>query len=167
MIPKTLKNFNLFVNGLGYAGRVADLSLPKLTVKYDHFRGGGMDAPIPMDMGMDALTCGFTLAEYDQNVLTLFGLLDGSTVNLTLRGALDDGSGTAVPVIVNLEGKWQDMDFGSWQAGSISQLKVSVIATYYKLTLNSKDLIEIDVLNMVRKINGADQLTSLRNAINL
>jgi uncharacterized protein len=165
MIPKTLKNFNLFVNGQGYAGRVSELTLPKLAIKYEHYRGGGMDTTMPIDMGMDTMSCGFTLAEYDKNILALFGLIDGSSVNLNFRGALDDGSNSPSSLIVNVSGKWQDMDLGSWQPGSLSQLKVNVTVTYYKLTLDQKDLIEIDSMNMVRKVNGVDQLAGLRQAI--
>ena len=33
MLPKILKNFNVFVDGRGYAGRVEEITLPKLTIK--------------------------------------------------------------------------------------------------------------------------------------
>ena len=39
MLPRILKNFNLFVDGRGYAGRVDEITLPKLTIKTEEFQG--------------------------------------------------------------------------------------------------------------------------------
>ena len=86
MIPKILKNFNLFVDGRGYAGRVEELTLPKLSIKTEEIKNGGMDIPIEVDMGMEKLECEFTLSEYDEEIIKLFGLRVGVPNPLTLRG---------------------------------------------------------------------------------
>jgi P2 family phage contractile tail tube protein len=36
---------------------------------------------------------------------------------------------------------------------------------YYKLTIGGRELIEIDKVNMIRKIGGLDQLATIRQAI--
>ena len=89
-IPKVLKNFNLFVDGVGYAGLVEDLTLPKLSLKRDDIYNGGMDLPIDVEMGMDKLECDFTLSEYNEAIIKKFGLRDGTAqVPMTLKGGLD------------------------------------------------------------------------------
>ena len=55
MIPQTLTNMNLFVDGRSLAGRVNELTLPKLRRKTEENRAGGMDAPVKQAMGMEAL----------------------------------------------------------------------------------------------------------------
>ncbi|WP_410541965.1 phage major tail tube protein [Wolbachia endosymbiont (group A) of Portevinia maculata] len=65
MLPKILKNFNVFVDGRGYAGKIDEITLPKLTIKTEEYRAGGMDIPINIDMGMEKLEADFTFAEYD------------------------------------------------------------------------------------------------------
>ncbi len=168
MIPKILKNFNLFVDGNGYAGVVEELTVPKLSVKMDDHYAGGMDAPIALEMGMEKLECDFTLCEYDPAIINLFGLRDGAQVGLTLRGGLDNEDvNTVTPVVVSLRGAWKEIDLGSWKAGEKAPLKVSVTLRYYKLEIDGTELVEIDVNNMVRKINGTDQLESMRSAIGL
>ena len=37
---KILKNFNLFVDGRGYAGKAEEVTPPKLSLKTQEFRGG-------------------------------------------------------------------------------------------------------------------------------
>ena len=49
-MTKILKNFNLFVDGRGYAGRTEEVTPPKLTIKTEELRAGGMDAPISIDL---------------------------------------------------------------------------------------------------------------------
>ncbi|HBY9738676.1 TPA: phage tail protein, partial [Klebsiella pneumoniae] len=41
------------------------------------------------------------------------------------------------------------------------------VCTYYKLTMNGKELVEIDVLNMIEKVNGVDRLDQHRRNIGL
>ncbi|MBU2707541.1 phage major tail tube protein [Zooshikella marina] len=166
MIPKVLKNFNLIVDGVGYAGIVEEINLPKLTLKTDEYRAGGMDVPVELEMGMNKLECDFTLAEYNPAVIKKFGLAMGSEaqVALTLKGGLDGEDGVD-PVVVSLEGAWRELDFGNWKAGEKAPLKVSIALRKYTLSIKGTPLVNIDVVNMVREINGADQLSKMRAAI--
>lgn len=166
MIPKVLKNFNLFVDGRGYAGRVEEVVLPKLSVKTEEHRVGGMDTSIDIDMGLDKLECEFTLSEYDADVLAAFGLTDGTQVPLTMRGALSDEA-SVTPVTVTVQGSWRELDFGTWKAGEKATLKIAVALRYYKLDIGGRALVEVDVLNMIRKIDGTDQLAELRGALGI
>ena len=83
MLDDILKNMALYVDGRGYAGNVETLTLPKLTMKTEEFRNGGMDAPIEVELGMEKLEAEFTLTRFDRNALGLFGLAQGQTVPLT------------------------------------------------------------------------------------
>ena len=166
IVPKVLKNFNLFVDGNGFAGLVEEVTLPKLTLKMADLYTGGMDAPIDLEMGMEKLECSFSLCEYNADVITQFGLRDGAQVSLVMRGGLDAEAGV-VPVVVTLRGAWKDLDMGGWKPGEKAPLNANVTLRYYKLTIDSQDLIEVDVTNMVRVINGADQLADMRAAIGL
>jgi P2 family phage contractile tail tube protein len=166
MLPKILKNLTAFVDGQGYAGRVSELEPPKLTIKGEEYRGGGMDAPIEVDMGMEKLEATMTFSEYDAALFKLFGLVDGEAVAVTLRGLMQD-DGDAVAVICELRGRYKEMDSGTWKPGEVGTLKASIAARYYKLTINSEVVVEIDVVNMIRKIGGKDQLESQRKALGL
>ncbi len=165
MLDDVLKNMSLFVNTRGYAGNVEELVLPKLTLKTEEFRNGGMDAPMEVELGMEKLECEFTLTKFDREALRLFGVLDGQPIPLTVRGAVVSDNGTTVPVIVNLQGFIRELDFGSWKAGDKATLKFMVSLRYYKLTHGGEVLHEIDIPNMVRTINGVDQLASQRAAL--
>jgi hypothetical protein len=166
MIPKALKNFNLFIDGRGFAGKCAEVTPPKLTLKLDEHRAGGMDAPVELDMGMDKLNMEATLNEFDAEVIALFGLTTSGVKSLTLRGALEGDDGV-IPVVVNVRATVKEVDLGAWKPGEKSAKKLQFACRYFKYTQDGRELIEIDVENMVRRIGGVDQLAAQRQALGI
>jgi P2 family phage contractile tail tube protein len=167
MLDDILKNMALFVDGRGFAGNVEELTLPKLTLKTEEFRNGGMDAPIEVEMGMEKLESEFTLTRFDKNVLKLFGLAPGQLTPLTIRGAVISDDGTQTTVVVNLQGIVREMDPGNWKPGEKATLKIMMALRYYKLTHGGDVVHEIDIPNMVRTIGGVDQLSAVRSALGI
>ena len=167
MIPRKLRNFTCFVDGFGYVGRVSEVEPPKLAIKTEEHRAGGMDAPAMIDMGMEALEATLTFSEYSPELFKQFGLVDGEGVAMTLRGAMQGDGSDADSIIINLRGMFKELDSGSWKAGEDTTLKATIAARYYKYTSAGSELVEVDTVNMVRKIDGRDQLAAQRQALGL
>ncbi|MDB6447083.1 phage major tail tube protein [Pseudomonas sp. 21TX0197] len=165
MIPETLANLNLFVDGVSFQGDVPSLTLPKLTLKMEEHRGGGMDAPVELDMGMEKLEANFTTTGVRRESLKFFGLADGTAFNGTFRGAYKGLKGKVTPVIVTLRGALKEVDMGDWKAGDKAEIKHAVSLTYYKLEVDGRTVYDIDPLGMRRVINGVDQLAAQRSAL--
>lgn len=162
-----LKNFNLYVDGRGYAGNVEEVQLPSLNIKTEEFQAGGMDAPIAIDMGMEKLEATFKISKFDRDIITQWGIAAGNRVPLTLRGALESLDGTVTPVVVALSGSIQSMEFDAITPGGKGGMsfKMSVVTFSYKQA--AETLIDIDILNMKRIIGGVDRLAQIRNAIGI
>lgn len=161
------KNFNLFVDGRGYAGQADEFNAPKLTLQTEEFRAGGMDVPIDVTMGMEKLTCDFSLKSYDRNVLALFGIVEGSNVPLVVREALESYDGAVTPVVHTMRGKITEIDPGTSKPGELPPLKVTMTLSYYKMQHGDNVVHEIDAENMVRIIGGTDILSGIRNALGI
>lgn len=85
---------------------------------------------------------------------------------LTIKGSLrDEETGDEKPVVMNAEGLVTELDFGSWKMGENSPVKITLNVSYYRLALDNEELYEVDIINLVRKINGVDQLESTRKHI--
>lgn len=161
------KNINLFVDGRGYAGQVEEFNPPKLTLQTEDFRAGGMDAPVKVTMGMEALDCDFSLKAYDRDVLAMFGVVEGASVPLVVREALESFDGTVTHVVRTMRGKITELDEGTSKPGEIPLLKATLNLTYYKMQHGDRVVHEIDVENMVRTINGVDALAAIRAALGM
>ncbi|WP_369674346.1 phage major tail tube protein, partial [Enterococcus faecium] len=77
MLPQVIRAMNLFADGKGYAGVVEEVTPPKLTLKTEEFKAGGMDAPLELDQGMEKLECNFTVASYEKELFAAYGLGPG------------------------------------------------------------------------------------------
>jgi len=167
MIPETLANLNLFVDGISFQGDVPSLTLPKLTLKMEEHRPGGMDMPVELDMGMEKQEANFTTTGVRREALKFFGLADGSAFNGTFRGAFKGLRGVIKPVAVTLRGTLKEIDMGDWKAGDKAEIKHGVSLNYYKLEVDGRVVYEIDALGMRRVIDGVDQLAAQRQALGL
>ncbi len=140
-IASVLKDFNLFVDGRGFLGKAEEINPPKLTLKTEELRAGGMDAPLEVDMGMEKLEADFTLVEFDPNVLGLFGVQQGAAVGFTARGSMQNPStGVAIPVVVSMRGRVKELDMGAWKPGEAARLKCSLMLEYYKFSEAGTDI---------------------------
>ncbi|KAB0686555.1 phage tail protein [Burkholderia diffusa] len=167
MIPETLYNCNTFVDGRSYAGRATSMSPPKLKLKTDDFRAGGMDAAVKVDQGMEALEASFAMATMEYDVLKFFGLVDQGAFNGVFRSVFKDRSGNSKSVVVYLRGMLYEVDPGEWKPGDKVDAKFNVSCDYYKLEIDGAIVHEIDIFACKRVINGVDQLADVRKKLGM
>jgi P2 family phage contractile tail tube protein len=157
MIPKKLKAFNVLIDGVGFAGTAEDVTPPELVRKMEEFRAGGMDTPIELDMGGEKLGLSFKLADFNSTIFEKWGNNDVSGIKMRLKGSQggDDGN-PEEPIEMILRGRWNALKLGEWKASEASSLEVEASISYYKLIINGKDIVEIDVINGNPKVNGKE-----------
>jgi P2 family phage contractile tail tube protein len=166
--PRILKNFTAFVNGAGMAGRVDSVELPEIELETEEHRSGGMDAKVEIDMGMKPMTTKLTISDPDPNVLALVGNSNANSARLVIRGSfVRDSDGSRVAAVAEIGGRFKKGSFGKWEAGSKAPQEYEMTVNYYKLTMGGRDIYEIDVENMLRIIDGVDQLAGIRADLGL
>lgn len=168
MLPNILKNFNLFNDGNSYMGQVEEIKLPKLKRKMEDFRGGGMNGPIKVDVGQDAMDLEFTLSGFNRQVLEQYGTTKADGVMLRFAGAYqrqDTGATQAVEIVVR--GRHEEIDPGDAKSGDKGKTTVKSALTYYKLSIDGEEVIEIDLVNFIERVKGQDMLADQRTAIGL
>jgi P2 family phage contractile tail tube protein len=167
MIPQVLSNTNLFLDGVSFTGDIPSLTLPKLTVKTDAYRGGGMAGEIEMDMGLEKLEAGFVTNGIRRESLKFFGLADRTAANAVFRGAFKGLKGAVSAVVVTLRGGIKEIDPGDWKPGDKAEMKHNMSLVYYKLEIDGRVIHEVDMVNNVRVIDGVDQNAAERAALGL
>lgn len=166
-IRNILKNFNLGIDGRGYAGELGDYTPPSPSVAAEEYRAGGMNGPIDIDMGQEKMTSTAVLRNYSADVLALWGVAPGRLIQFTARGALESEDGTVTAVVHNMRGKLLQPDRGTWSPGQSATLTLNWSVEYFKETIGGKVITEIDVVNMVRIIDGVDYLAEQRAALGI
>lgn len=169
-LPSKLKNMNLFNEGESYLGEIKTVVLPKLGRKTEDYRGGGMNGTVKTDMGMsdDGLVLESTFGGLDLLTLRQYGMEKIDGVYMRFNGAYqrdDTGEVDAVEVVVR--GRHEEIDGGDSEPGEDTEHKVVTNCVYYKLTVNGKVEIEIDILGFKEVIDGVDRLAKQRNALGI
>jgi len=169
-LPRKLKHLNLFNAGDNWQGLIESVTLPKVTRKFEKYRGGGMAGAVDIDMGLDdgALDTEFTCGGVEAKLFKQMGTLTVDGVQLRFTGSIprdDTGEVQAVELVVR--GRHKELDSGEWKTGESSTTKVSGTNSYAKLTINGEVLYEIDLVNMIHIVDGTDLMEAHRNALGL
>ncbi|MDR7024236.1 phage major tail tube protein [Pseudomonas peli] len=167
-MPRKLKNMNLFNDGTSYMGVAKSATPPPLSRKMEGYRGGGMNGPVKADLGWtdDGIQFEWKTGGLDLIVLKQFGMIKADGVMLRLAGAYQqDDTGEVVAVEIVVRGRHETIDMGDSAPGEDTEHSITTTCTYYKLTINGEDVIEVDLLNFIEIIDGVDMLAEQRKAI--
>lgn len=166
MLPRKLKNFNVFSDGDSFLGEAKEVALPKISHKGEDYRGGGMMGEVWMDLGLEKLEMEVTYGGMMVPVLRQMGVTTHDGVQLRFVGAYqsdETGGVTAAELVVR--GRHQEVDPGNAQAGSDTEWKVKSGLSYLKWTVDGRTEIEIDLVNCVYIVGGVDRMAEVRAAI--
>ena len=169
-MPRKLKNLNLFNDGNSYLGLVKSLTLPALGRKMEAYRGGGMNGPVKVDLGLsdDGIQFEWKTGGLDLISLRQFGAVNASSVALRFSGPYQqDDTGETSNVEVVVRGRHETIEMGDAQPGEDTEHSMATTCSYYKLTVDGEEIIEIDLLNFVEKVNGVDMLEKHRTGMGI
>lgn len=168
-LPKILKDFNLFGDGNNWQGQINTITPPELARRMVEYEGGGMDGPIEVDMGQQLLEMSWT-----PGGLLVDGLFDtyGSPIHdaalLRFTGSYEsDETGEVVSVEITARGRHKTINMGEAQKGDNSTGEITTTLSYYKLVVDSEEIIEMDLPGYVLRVRGKDRLAERRAALGL
>lgn len=169
-LPKKLKLMNTFINGDNYLGRIPSVTLPKFTQKTEDYQGGGMIAAVAVKLGFEpgALDMQLNTGGLEEALIAMLGTAtaDGNQFRFTGSYQAED-SEAPIPVELQTRGRIVEIDQGEATQGEDTKHTHTVKNTYAKLTVNGKDLLEVDALNLIFKVNGTDVLEKHRANLGL
>ncbi|MDH2998095.1 phage tail protein [Pasteurellaceae bacterium LFhippo2] len=166
-LPRKLKNFNISVDAVSYYGETTEYEQPKLAMKLEAYRSGGMLGEVKVNQGLEALESTFKMGGFVTSLVKLFGSkIDGTLIRFNGAYQQDDTDEVSAVEILQ-RGRIEEIDNGSAKAGDDTEQSYKCALTYYKLIVDGAEIIEIDMINNVFKVNGDDKLAEIRKAIGL
>lgn len=165
-MPSKLKNLNLFLDGQTHIGIVAEVTIPKVALKTEEWRGGGMIGSIDIDQGLDKIEPEFTMGGLVASAVRQFGATRHDAALLRFAGAFqDDGSGRVQAFEMICRGRYTELDFGNAKPGDDTEHKSKMSASYLKLSVDGEEWLEIDKLGSVFRVFGVDRYAEIRAAL--
>jgi P2 family phage contractile tail tube protein len=168
MLPRKLKHLNLFNEGESFLGQIQEVVLPNLDRKMEEYRGGGMNAPIKTDHGLEAISFEWTCGGFMDQVLKQFGVLKHDGVKLRFHGAYQRDDKAAVDAVeITITGRHSKIDMGTAKTGDESPFKITTEISYIKVTMNDERLVEIDIMNAIEFYGDEDRMEPFRTALGI
>ena len=167
-IPKKLRLFTVFVDGVNHIGKVPSVTLPKVTRKTEDYQGGGMVGAVAVDLGLDsgALDASMVVGGVVEELILKYGG-DIDEMRLRFVGEIYSG-GTSSLLEVEMRGRITEIDPGDAKQGDDTNHTYAIKNTYYKLSVNDRPLWEIDLLNHIYRKDGKDIVPDrIRSALGL
>ncbi|SMH35808.1 phage major tail tube protein [Maritimibacter sp. HL-12] len=163
--PRKIRNFNAFVDGVSYFGRLTEGTLPQVKIQTEAHRGAGQDGPVGIDMGTEGMTADLTFAEWPVDVMKMLGTVQRFVFRPAAASA--EGGGDADTIIATVSGLITAPEVGTLKPGEGSNLKLAMDVRYYRLEINGDEIWEIDLAAGIRKVGGVDQLAEIRRAMGI
>jgi hypothetical protein len=165
-IPQFLTNFRMYNSGNVLLGVTGDLTLPKLEAITETISGAGIlgefESAVPG--AYKSMTLEVPFRCIDQ---TMFNMAAGmSNASLTFRGdqQINDFSGNGLVhqgVRMETRGPIKGVDLGKASPGKTTDSKCSQEILFLALYLNNVEVLCLDKLNYIFRINEIDQLQGI------
>ena len=163
-----LPNANVFIDGVSLLGQAAEVTLPEVTAVMSEFKALGMQGTLEVFSGVEKMEATIKWTSFYADVLKAIGNFTKS-VQLQLRGNLQEyGAGgvtNEVPYVVMMTATAKKFPSGSFKASTMSEQETSFAVSYLKVSINRVDIIEVDVIANIYKVDGVDVLATYRTNI--
>lgn len=157
-LPRTLKNFNVFVDGRSWAGVASKVTLPKLTKKTEDYRGAGMIGDIALDLGYEKMEAEVTYSGFDPGQYRQLARCGVSDLPIRFVGAYERQDTCSISQVeFYLRGQATEIDPGDAELGSKSEYKMTYAVTYMRLVVDGAQIFELDFVNGI-EVYGEESL---------
>lgn len=165
-IATKMNDFNVYRDGTKQIGTNGEISLPDFDAITDTISGAGIlgeiDEPTIGHFGNMEVEITYRMLDEEPGAM----MDQRVSQNITLRGAQQttstEGNIEFQSIKIVLRGRTAKFSPGTIKAGSQMETKVTLNLLYILITVNGKDLIELDKLNSVYKVAGDDVLAEVK-----
>jgi P2 family phage contractile tail tube protein len=164
-LPSVLEDINAFFGDESYAGLCNTMTLPKVVVKTVDQTLSGFAGDVERSLGkLEKLESEVTISSFATKVMGLVGSRSSRDEVFVVRGAVDVG-GTISTVIVRQSGLWKSLELNEFKTETEVSTKFAIAVEYFELEINGAEVIYIDKLNNVFRMNGVDRNEEVREAL--
>jgi P2 family phage contractile tail tube protein len=161
-LPQFLTGVSVFVGGVGILGTSNKASLPKVDQMRETIIAGGFERNVGAGV-FKAMEAEITFDEFHSSTYSALGSSVLKNPSFVIKGSLKQNE-TSIPLQATIKGSF-DLEDTLPEVGKKVEQKLSIKVDYYSLELNKKQVVEMDLDNMIAKIDDKDYLEELRQHI--
>lgn len=163
-----ITNANVYIDGTSFLGRAEEVTLPQIKHLMAEHKGLGLVGKAEFFSGIDKLESKIKWASLYSEVMKK-AADPTKTVQLQVRGSLETYTGQGrtqeVAVVVALTASFKDFPLGGHKQHDNAEYETNLSVYYAKMTIDSEEIFEIDVLENIYKVAGTDILENYKKNI--
>lgn len=161
-LPHVLTDMNAFLKDESYAGQLNSMTMPKFVVKMVEKATSGTAGAIERSLGrLEKLETEINMEAFAPEIIGMVGSNASRDEVVIIRGALDVDGGH-VPLVVRLSGFWADLDMGELKPEGETNVKSRVAIEHFELEIDGREIIYLDKLTNIWRMNGVDRTAEIR-----
>jgi len=152
---------NVYVNNASKHGQASEITCPNVEAVMNEYNSLGMLGTLELPAGFSAMEATFTWTYPDNDAQIAFAN-PFKAVDVMVRSskAVYENGGLVEeqPVAIFMRGLPKQHQGGSFAGKDAVNPESAVAVNYYKLEVDGEEIIEVDVINNIFKVDGEDVL---------
>jgi P2 family phage contractile tail tube protein len=163
-------NANVYLNGVSYMGRAEEITLPDISPKMVDHKALGMVGELELPAGLQKMSAKIKWNAIYPDVMKMTHNAF-QAVRLQIRANIETYQGgtrtNQQPAVIYLTGTWKKSGAMSFKPQDNVEIENELSVTAYKMEVNGDEIINIDVMSNIWRVNGVDQLGQYRTNLGL
>ncbi len=163
-----ITNARVYIDGNDFMGRAEEVELPSVKAKLSEVKGLGLYGETELPTGIDKMEAKFKFNGVYPELLAIvskFQSAHTAIVRSSMQVWESDGVKAEKEVKAELRGFFKESPSGKFKARENGEQDTTMAVNYYKLEVDNKTILEVDVLNNIYKVEDEDQLAEYKNNI--
>lgn len=158
-------NANIYVEGNSILGQAEEVSVPEIKYSLSEHKALGLVGKMEFFSGIDKLECKIKWNSFYKDTLVKFAD-PFKSLQLQVRSSLEEYGATGrtaqKAVVVHMTAQNKNFPGANFKQHDNVEMESTLGVTYYKLVIDGQNIVEIDVLANIYKVNGVDMLSTYR-----
>lgn len=166
-----LTNCNVYVDGTNFIGRAEEVNLPEVVQKMADHKALGLIGEVEFwSGGIEKMSSKIKWGSFYRDAYVK--CVDPTKApKFMVRGALQshnaDGLIGTVPYVVYFNGTPKKIPTGNFKHLDNAEFESEITVNYVKVEVDGAEVLEIDVLSGIYKVEGVDILASYKSALGI
>jgi len=158
-------NARVYIDGTDFIAKAEEVDLPKVQFKFVDAKGLGLYSEFQLPSGLEKMEAKIKFNSLYSDFIAIAS--DPFTAHyVVVRGSnqywTQSGVSQELPVKAEMRGFFKEFEQGNLKIAEAPTPEATLSVIYYKLQLDDQDVLEIDVINNIYRINGSDILQNYK-----
>lgn len=161
-------NARVYIDGTDFIAKAEEVDLPKIKFKFADTKALGLYGDSELPTGLDKMEARIKFNSAYPEFIKLAA--DPFTTRTVIVRApvqiwTQQGVTKTAPLKAELKGFFKEWDSGKFKKADSTEAEATLSVIYYKLEVDFKEVVEIDTINNIYKVDGKDILLDYKTSI--